>query len=238
MRITNDPFVHHPGLRGKIVDPETSRFRTFDADELLRQRPELEWIRPFLNTTAQREENRVEVLKDHREDDLWVFAYGSLMWDPAFLFSDVRRAHVPNYERRFILKDMLGGRGTPENPGLMAALDKGEGCNGLAFRIPKEIIEHETEILWRREFFGPTYFPTLVETRLGDETISALTFVANYEARQIEANITREEQLNCLRNGEGWLGTSLEYLENVVSQFEALGIEDEACSELLAEAKG
>jgi hypothetical protein len=69
------------------------------------------------------------------EGDLWVFGYGSLIWDPALEFAEVRRAFAPNHRRRFILEDIYGGRGTPNGPGLMAALDDGDGCNGLCFRI-------------------------------------------------------------------------------------------------------
>lgn len=230
-------YEHHPELRGKIVNPLESFFRTFHVNVFLEQHPDLSWVMPLINTDEQREQNRLATLQDHPEEDLWIFAYGSLMWDPAFIFSEVRRAHVANFERRFILRDILGGRGLPDNPGLMAALDHGEGCDGLVFRIPHEIVDVETEILWRREVVAPTYLPVFVNADVDGRCVNALTFIADHDADQIDGDITREEQVKCVTEGEGSLGTSMEYLTKIVSQFEALGIEDEDCASLLAEAQ-
>jgi len=232
-----DPFHYHPELRDKITEPLSSFFRNFRAETILEKHPELEWVGEFLHTDDEREKSRLDALKHHPEEDLWVFAYGSLMWDPALRFSEVRRAKVLGYERRFILKEIYGGRGNKEAPGLMAALDRGDGCEGLIFRIPKDFIEFETEILWRRELVVPTYTPAFVTAVADDQHLKVLTFVADHQTVQICGDISREEQINCLVNGCGILGTSLEYLENVVSQFEVLGIKDEECSTLLAEAK-
>jgi cation transport protein ChaC len=63
-----------------------------------------------------REGLRRAALAGH-EGDLWVFGYGSLIWDPALEFAEVRRAFAPNHRRRFILEDIYGGRGTPTAPG-------------------------------------------------------------------------------------------------------------------------
>ena len=237
MKDAQDPFHFHPELRDKITDPLSSFFRTFRVESVLEKHPELEWVGEFLHSDDERENNRMEALKDHPNEDLWVFAYGSLMWDPALKFSEVRRAKVSNYERRFILKEIYGGRGNREAPGLMAALDHGDGCEGLIFRIAKDAIEVETEILWRRELFAPTYTPTFVTAIADDQQLKALTFIADHQADQICGDISRDEQINCLISGRGVLGTSLEYLENIVTHFDALGIMDEECSTLLAEAK-
>ena len=141
MTLPPDPFHHHPGLRGKIIDPAESFFRNFRVESVLEEHPELAWVAEHMHSDAEREALRHAFLADREIEDLWVFAYGSLMWDPAIEFSEVRRAYVPNYARRFILKDMLGGRGNPEAPGLMAALDKGDGCEGLIFRIDADKVE-------------------------------------------------------------------------------------------------
>ena len=232
-----DPFHLHPGLRDKIKDPAQSFFRTFRLENFLEEHPELAWVAEFMHSDYKREALRRAFLADHADYDLWVFAYGSLMWDPAFEFSEVRRAFVPDYARRFILKDMLGGRGNPDSPGLMAALDHGDGCEGLIFRIDGDRVENETEILWRREQVGPAYHAEFVTAVAGDQQIKVLAFTADHTADQICGDITRDEQIEYLLGGKGILGTSLEYLSNIVSQFEALGIVDDECSSLLAEAK-
>lgn len=232
-----DPFAHHPELREKIADPLQSFFRDFNALEVFKKWPELHWVIEKLYTEEFRTASRNEVLSSHRDGDLWIFAYGSLMWDPAFLFNEVRRAKVPDHARRFILKDVWGGRGTSELPGLMAALDEGDGCDGLIYRISSDTIEAETANLWAREMVAPGYVPRFVNAQVGDTSVPALTFVANYEAESIHPNLTRDEQLRYLKTGTGVLGTSMEYLENIVCQFSVLGIVDQECSALLQEAK-
>jgi len=237
MNSEQDPFVHHPELRDNIVDPMVSFFRTFHAKSIIEQHPELARMAEYIHTDEQREQIRLNALKDYPEEDLWIFAYGSLMWDPAFKFSEIRRAKVTDYERRFILKDVMGGRGNPDQPGLMAALDHGSGCDGLVFRIPREIIAVETEIICRRELVMPNYIPTFVTAFIDDQPIRAFTFTADHEADQICTDITRDEQIQYICGGKGILGTSMEYLANIVSHFKALGIVDQDCSSLLAEAE-
>lgn len=234
---TADRFSHHPELQSQIADPLQSFFRDFNAKAFFEDKPELHWVIELLHSDSERAASRDETLAGRWDDDLWVFAYGSLMWDPAIQFSEVRRAHVPDYARRFILKDIYGGRGTPETPGLMAALDNGDGCDGLVFRIAKKDIETETEILWGREMIGPGYIPTFVPAIVEERTIEALTFVADHEAEAMQRNLTRQEQIQFITSGRGFLGSSLEYLANIVAHFTALGVTDEDCSALLGEAE-
>ncbi len=232
-----DPFFHHPELRDKIIDPMQSFFRSFNAEEFIKARPELGETMLELHSDAVREASRLEALANHRDNDLWVFAYGSLMWDPAFHFIDVRRAHVIDYARHFILKDTFGARGSRETPGLMAALDKGAGCDGLVFRIAREEVDVETEILWRREMVAAGYIPTFVDAVVSGQPLTALAFVADHEAEIIAADLTRAEQVEYIATGKGFLGTSLEYLTNIADHFKAMGITDEDITALLAETE-
>ena len=186
---------------------------------------------------GEREAERIRTLAGRRDADLWVFGYGSLMWDPALRFEEVRRAHVPGYARRFILKDVYGGRGSVDAPGLMVALDRGAGCEGLAFRVSRENIEVETEVLWRRERIGPAYAPVFVEAIVGGPRIVALTFVADHEAELIVGGITRAQQIEYCATGTGFLGSSLDYLKSIHRQFVALGIRDDEVAELLRETE-
>jgi len=232
-----DPFAHHPELRDKISDPLQSFFRSFDIAEMAERIRENGLPTDWWYSDGEREASRAQELANCWGKDLWVFAYGSLMWDPAFRFAEVRRAYVPGYARRFILKDVHGGRGTRAAPGLMAALDSGPGCNGLVFRIEQGNLDAETEIIWRRERIGPGYLPTFVEATLSDRSIEALTFVADHDAPIIDAGLTRAEQIRYLATGTGFLGSSLDYLKNIAEHFSALGIEDEEVSELLRETE-
>ena len=230
---TADPFFHHPELRDKIVDPLTSFFRNFRAEDVLAQRPELGEAFGMLHSDADREASRRQALAGRAAGDLWVFAYGSLMWDPAFRFSDVRRGRVPDYARQFILKDSYGARGTRDAPGLMAALDRGDGCEGLLFRISAADVEPETEVLWRREMVGPAYLPAFVTAVMDDQVTPALTFVADHQAEAISPTLTHDEQVRFIATGVGFLGSSFDYLAKINRQLTALGIVDEHCSALL-----
>ena len=119
--------------------------------------------------------------------------------------------------------------------GAVYALDTGDGCEGLAFRIREEDVETETEVLFRREAIGPGYLATFVPVRIAGEDTSALTFLADHDYPDIRGDIARSEQVRCIATGAGFLGTSREYLANIVDHFGHLGIEDDHCTDLLRE---
>jgi cation transport protein ChaC len=232
-----DPFRHHPGLRDKIKPFETSFFRTITTQrvrEIMEGRG-LPVTFPFYSD-AEREALRAAALDGH-EGDLLVFAYGSLLWDPALDFTEVRRAHAPGHARRFILVDVHGGRGTAEAPGLMAALDDGAGCDGLVFRIAAAQVETETEILFRREMIGPGYHARFVPVLIDGAPARALTFLADHADPLMQPRISRAEQLRYLSTGTGFLGSSYEYLKNVVDHLHELAIPDPDLDALLAETE-
>jgi len=238
MATATDPFLHHPELRDLINEPENCFFRTFTTAKLAEMAHE-KGIPRWWHSDEQREAMRAKTLAEHGGGDLWVFAYGSLMWDPGLYFEEVRRAWLPDHARRLILKDIYGARGTAEAPGLMAALDRGgAGCHGLAFRIAEPQIETETEALWRREGIGPAYWPVFVKLQVGDAVLTALTFIANHEADLIDSEMTGDDQMRYLVTGTGFAGSSIDYLRNLVSRLRAVGIQDVDLEDLLQKAEG
>ncbi len=226
-----DPFAHHPELRDMIVDPRTSKNRNLDLGAIDARVAELGiepgWRRP----DDEREAMRRAAMQGREDRDLWVFAYASLMWDPGLIFEEVRMAHAPAHQRRFCLWDEIG-RGTPDCPSLMAALDRGSGCTGVAFRIAAQRLEEETFVLFRRELITPAYVPEFlrVETALG--TVEALSFLADHTADKVVTGLGREQQARMIASAVGVLGTGREYLANLVRHLEALGIEDPEMFEL------
>jgi cation transport protein ChaC len=241
MTQTQDPFSHHPELRNLIADPETSPMRQITTAMVLEQIRSVGGATDWLHSDAVREGLRHSTLNGRAPEDLWVFGYGSLMWDPAIRFAEVRRARLPNYARRFILRDTNGGRGTRDAPGVMAALDAcppdQPGCEGLVFRIPAPLVEAETRILWQREIIGAAYLATFADAKLGDDTITVLTFVADHSAEPIVPDLSHADQVQCLAKGQGFLGSSLQYLTKLDAQFKALGVTDPDVASLLAETQ-
>lgn len=231
----NDPFSHHPELRGRIVPYQQSRFRDIDLREIDDRLRELGHSSPRRVPDEQREAGRQQVLTGRWDDDLWVFAYGSLMWDPALHFAEVRRARLEGYQRRFCL-EMTFGRGTHERPGLTLGLVPGAGCEGLAFRIPADRIEVESEIVWRREVLFEGYVPTFasIDTVRGEE--EALIFATDTTSEHYVGQLGFEEQARRMAHASGDLGSGFEYLENVVEQLTAVGIEDPEIVALYARA--
>ena len=182
---------------------------------------------------AEREEFRRETLHGRLEEDLWVFAYGSLIWGPVFHFSEVRTALLKGYRRSFCVMSELG-HGTPEKPGLMAGLDSGGECRGLVFRIDSDLVEEESRVIWRREMLMHVYAPEFVavETPFGD--LEALAFVVDHSSEIYVPGISLEKTARYMATGTGIFGSSLAYLENLVEQFETVGIKDETLFRLRA----
>ncbi len=233
-----DPFQHHPELRCKITPPEESFFRDFGIEKLERLGRDHGLETGWWYSDAEREALRAKELAGRMDDDLWVFGYGSLMWNPAFHFAEVRHARIDGYARRFILIEQRGGRGDRDRPGLMAALDHGPGCDGLVFRIKAAQVETETAILWRREKVSPGYLTRFVPARTATgETVEAVTFVADHSVPEIVPDLPRARQIEYLATGTGILGSSADYLRGIVEQFRELGIHDAETEALLADVE-
>jgi cation transport protein ChaC len=133
-------FVHLPMLAGKIREPEKSMFRisrdTFR--EWDRRAQEAGYGDNWRRTHEEREETRSRALTGRLDRDLWIFAYGSLMWDPALHIVEIRPATLGGFYRRFCLKIEIG-RGSKDKPALMAALDRAANAkawHSLSPRMP------------------------------------------------------------------------------------------------------
>lgn len=174
--------------------------------------------------------------RNHSED-LWVYAYGSLMWDPGVHFSEVRLARLEGYQRRFSYR-ITGGRGTPECPALMLTLVPQAGCcTGLVFRIPAELADMESTILWRREMIRGGYAPGMhsVATPQGD--IEALVFAANCSHPEYVGELPLCDTATVVARASGPLGSNRGYLESLAAQLAALEIDDSYVQELFEQVR-
>lgn len=209
------------------------------ADGLLRREdftPErIEWYRRELMqrgaqvflSPEEREQSRKEALAKHRAiDDLWVFGYGSLMWNPAIHVAESRVGRADRLVRRFSLS-LSAGRGTTERPGLMLAVDEGDGhCWGVVHRIDAAHVESETSILWMREMLSGAYTPHWVDVACGDNCVRAITFVINRAHPRFEGNLDKAVIAQRIAFAEGFLGTNRDYLYRTMAELTRLGLDD------------
>ena len=189
-------------------------------------------------THEERENNRKRFLSRFpKNKDLWVFGYGSLIWNPAFHFEEKQKARIYGFHRKFCLHLTIG-RGSPEKPGLMLALDHGGSCNGIAFKIATDKVESETEILWMREMISGAYQPQslTIHTRLG--AVPGFTFVVNRKHERYLGELNHSDTAKAIAEGEGILGSCKDYLFNTINGLMELGIQDSYLKRLQKILKG
>ena len=172
-------------------------------------------------------------LRPPDQDGVWLFAYGSLIWNPAIECTGQRVARIHGWHRAFCLSTVTG-RGTPETPGLVLGLDRGGACTGAAFHVAEELMQEELELLWRREMLAGSYQPRWVTVRGADGVpfASAITFTIRRDSAQYAGRLEREELVRRLSTARGALGSSAEYLFRTRDGLRSLGIRDRAVEQL------
>lgn len=158
---------------------------------------------------------------------LWVFAYGSLIWRPNFEYVETRRGVVHGWRRSFCFR-IRNWRATPDQPGLMLALQRGGSCTGIAYRVPDDDPTGRMLRLLQREIGYHKYlaWTRWVTVRGSGGPIQALAFYCAPDGDPDVERLTPDEQARRLALAVGHAGSCAEYLYNTVSHLEALGIRD------------
>jgi cation transport protein ChaC len=156
----------------------------------------------------------------------WIFAYGSLMWNPGFAYVAKRVGTVYGFHRRFCQWSRIN-RGTPERPGLVLSLERGGSCRGLAFRLGQSLTREDLVKLWRREMTLRSYEPRWLDCHAGGERLCVLAFVVNRGCSGYAGRLNVESVVHALATARGRYGSSAEYLFQTQSVLEAHGIRDE-----------
>jgi cation transport protein ChaC len=157
--------------------------------------------------------------------DVYVFGYGSLMWNPAFDYLDAEPATVAGWHRRFCIR-LYMARGAPETPGLMLALDRGGTCEGVVFRISGQRAREELALLWQREMLSGAYEAEWVTVSGAVRDVAALTFVVNRQHRRYAGDLDDNQVAHFIATGRGRLGTCAQYFENTVAALKKFALED------------
>lgn len=159
--------------------------------------------------------------------ETWIFGYGSLMWNPGFLFADLRPARLTGYHRAFCIYS-VHYRGTPRQPGLVLGLDRGGVCDGIAFRIAPERRAETLAYLRQRELIYGVYREALVPVALahdGDAApVRALTYIAERAHPAYAGCLPLLREARLIRRSAGEGGTNLDYLASTLRHLRTLGI--------------
>ena len=177
---------------------------------------------------------------DQTGDDLWVFAYGSLMWRPDFDFLERRRARLVGAHRSLCVYSFVH-RGTPEKPGLVLGLDRGGNCRGIAYRVAGAKRTATLDYLRAREQVTMVYREVTRSVWLDDDAkqrIAAVCYVVDRGHEQYAGRLTLDQQVHYVRQGHGRSGPNRDYVLAAVKEIEAQGFHDRDLHLLAERLKG
>ncbi|MBT5413249.1 MAG: gamma-glutamylcyclotransferase [Rhodospirillaceae bacterium] len=164
--------------------------------------------------------------------DLWVFGYGSLMWEPGFVHEESASALLRGYHRDFCIRSIMY-RGTLERPGLVLGLAPGGACRGVAFRVAAPRVEETLAYLHEREMVHYVYHPRMVRLQLDGRRIEAHTYVADTNDRSFCGRLSVDEAADVIARSAGIRGPNREYLENTIAHLDAIGVHDARLHDIL-----
>jgi cation transport protein ChaC len=164
----------------------------------------------------------------HAAEDLWVFAYGSLMWRPDFPFVERVEARLIGAHRALCVYSFVH-RGTPERPGLVLGLDRGGACRGIAYRVAAAARADTVAYLRAREQVTSVYRETMRPVWLKhspERRVSALSYMIDRGHVQYAGRLSLEQQLHHVRQGHGQSGANRDYVIATVAALEQLGFRE------------
>ncbi len=167
--------------------------------------------------------------------EVWVFAYGSLMWQPGFAFAEAHHARLAGYHRAFCVYS-VHYRGSPSRPGLVLGLDRGGVCEGMAFRLAPERTAETLAYLRRRELIYGVYREALVPVTLAGRDaapVLAMAYIAEPKHPSHAGRLPLATQVALIRGASGTAGANLDYLINTLIHLGELGIRERALERLL-----
>ena len=183
-------------------------------------------------TEAEQNASVAGLLEQHPAGaDVWLFGYGSLIWNPIVQYLERRVARLHGFHRSFCLWSHVN-RGSLQKPGLVLGLDSGGSCRGVAFRIAGRHAAEELRLLWRREMVLGAYCPRWTKIGAGKEALRAIAFFVNREHANYAGKLQMETVIRTLVSTRGHLGTPAEYLLETVRGLIEHGVRDPYLLEL------
>ena len=172
------------------------------------------------------------IAPDPEPQDLWVFAYGSLLWNPGFPRVESLPARVRGYHRSLCVYSHVH-RGTPQSPGLVLGLDRGGACNGLAYRVRRGDAAATLDYLRAREQVTAVYREARLLAELADgRVVDAIAYVVDRTHHQYAGRLQVEEILRHVMGGVGHSGPNVEYILASQAHLRGMGIRDRTLDEV------
>lgn len=191
----------------------------------------------MLWSSSKLEESLAATLRQRPPGDLWVFAYGSLMWNPLLHYAARENAVLDGWHRSFCLKT-VAGRGTADRPGRMLALEAGGRTEGVALKLHEASAEFELKLLWAREMVAGSYVPRWETITLpGGERASAIVFVVNKDNPHYEPESAVTAIAPLIAAAGGSFGSNAEYVCHLDFALADAGLEDAYVDALVCELK-
>jgi glutathione-specific gamma-glutamylcyclotransferase len=196
--------------------------------------------------------NEAEIIERRRlapppGEDFWLFAYGSLMWNPGFRYLESHPALVRGYHRAFCVHS-VHYRGTPARPGLVLGLDRGGACRGRAYKVAAVDGKRVTDYLHEREMITGIYEPRWLKvlllpasgspmevpsspasagrTAATPRSVRAAAYIVDRRHKEYAGKLAPAEVAERIRQGTGSAGSNVAYLENTVRHLDELGVVD------------
>ena len=178
------------------------------------------------------------VMQSRPPGDVWLFGYGSLIWNPTIHNTERRVARIEGWHRAFCLSTRAG-RGSAENPGLVLGLEPGGSCVGVALRIEETAALAELSLLWRREMLTGAYVPYWVNLldEQGDRFGIGLAFTVNPLGDHYAGDLPEAEIIRRLATAAGSLGSCADYLFRTCDGLRLCGVEDAELEQLAADVQ-
>ncbi len=161
------------------------------------------------------------------QETLWVFGYGSLIWDPGFPVAERIVARAQGWHRSFCMRS-VHHRGTPGQMGLVLALDRADAfCDGVAFRVAPGAEAATLLVLRERELISSAYLEDWLSVQTADgRLLTALTYVIDRDHAQYCGGLSLDEQARIIAKAKGGRGPNRDYLYATASHLTDLGIAD------------
>lgn len=163
---------------------------------------------------------------------VWIFAYGSLMWNPLLAVEEMRKATLSGWQRRFCIR-LISGRAVPEKPGSMLSLDKNGDAVGIAFRLSDSGLEKELLLVWIREMITGLYQPCWLRVVLDSgEQVDAITFVSDRHHSLYISNSSVEDVSPAILQAHGTIGSNADYVYQLEQTLDSWNILDSYVSDV------